>query len=67
MATYYLTKWVEAKDTIRNDVRTTTKFLYETIFTSYGLPIEIISNWGKHFINEVIEFLLDEFMVIHCV
>ena len=33
--------------------------------TRYGLPIEIVSDQGIHFINEVIEFLLEEFMVIH--
>ena len=58
-------KWAEAKATIKNDARTTAKFLYETILTCYGLPIEIISDRGKHNINEVIEFLMGEFMVIH--
>ncbi|MCO5596584.1 hypothetical protein L7F22_050649 [Adiantum nelumboides] len=61
----YLTKWVEAKATTRNDAKTTAQFLYENIFTRYGLPIEIVSDRGTHFIHEVIEQLLDEFMVIH--
>ena len=33
-------------------------------FTRYGLPIEIVSDRGTHFINEVIGFLQEEFMVI---
>ena len=58
-------KWVEAKATPKNDARTTACFLYEYVFTRYGLPIEIVSDRGTHFINEVVEYLLDEFMVIH--
>ncbi|MCO5561815.1 hypothetical protein L7F22_015439 [Adiantum nelumboides] len=61
----YLTKWVEAKATTKNDAKATAQFLYENIFTRYGLPIEIVSDKGTHFITEVIEQLLDEFMVIH--
>ncbi|MCO5560185.1 hypothetical protein L7F22_013793 [Adiantum nelumboides] len=65
VATDYLTKWVEAKATTKNDAKKTAQFLYENIFTRYGLSIEIVSDRGTHFINEVIEQLLDEFMVIH--
>ena len=39
VATHYLTKWVESKATPKNDARTTTCFLYEYVFTRYGLPI----------------------------
>ena len=31
----------------------------------YGLPIEIVSDRGLHFINETIEYLLEEFMVVY--
>ena len=65
VATDYLTKWVKAKATVRNDARTTAKFLYENIFTRFGLPIEIVSDQGVHFINELIAFLLEEFMIFH--
>lgn len=61
----YLTTWVEAKSMIKNDAYNTKKFLYEYIFTRYGLPIEIVSDQGVHFINKVIEYILHEFMVIH--
>ena len=65
VATDYVTKWVEAKATKKNNARTTAKFLYKHVFTRYGLPIEIVSDRGTHFLNEVIEHLLEEFMVIH--
>lgn len=50
---------------MKNNTRTTAKFLFENVFTRYGLPIEIVSDRGKHFLNEVIENLLDVFMVVH--
>ena len=65
VATNYLTKWVEAKVTPKNDECTVAKFLFENIFTRYGLPLEIVSDQGVHFVNEVIEFLLAKFMVTH--
>ena len=65
VATDYVTKWAEAKATMKNDAHTTAKLLYENILTHYGLPIEIVSDRGTHFLNAVIEYVLSEFMVIH--
>ena len=65
VATDYLTKWVEEKATPKNDACTIAKFIFENIFTRYGLSLEIVSNQGVHFVNEVIEYLLAEFMVTH--
>ncbi|MCO5577035.1 hypothetical protein L7F22_030857 [Adiantum nelumboides] len=65
VATDYLTKWTKAKATRKNDAQATAAFLYENIFTRYGFPIEIISDRGTHFLNEVIEYLLSKFIVIH--
>ena len=50
---------------MKNNAWTRAKFLYEQVFTRYGLPIEIVSDQGVYFINEVIEFLLEKFMVVH--
>ena len=54
----YLTKWVEAKATVKNDARTTTKFLYENIFTCCRLPIKIVSDGDTYFLKIVIDYLL---------
>ena len=65
LAIDYLTKWVEAQATRHNDAQTPAKFLYEEIFTRYGLPIKLVNDCGTHFLNDVIDTLLDEFLVIH--
>ena len=44
VATYYLTKWVEAKAVRRADAKSTTKFIYENIITHFGCPMEIVSD-----------------------
>ena len=64
-ATDYVTKWDEVKATQKNDAYTIAKFLFENVFTRYGLSIEIVSDRGKHFLNEVIENLFGKFMIIH--
>lgn len=61
----YCTKWAEARATRKTDARSTAKFLYEQVISSFGCPLVIISDYGSHFVNEVIAVLLSEFLVIH--
>nr|GFA36608.1 reverse transcriptase domain-containing protein [Tanacetum cinerariifolium] len=43
----YLSKWVEAKALLTNDVRVVVKFL-KSLFSRFGTPKAIISNIGDH-------------------
>ena len=44
----YVTKWVEAKATQKNDAYTIAKFLFEFVFTRYSIPIKIVNDRGSH-------------------
>ena len=65
MATDYCTKWVEAKALRDNTALSTAKFLYECIWCRYGCPIELVSDQGSHFINEVVKGLEQHYTVVH--
>ena len=65
LATDYLTKWVEARATVKDDAATTARFLYENILTRFGPPLELVSDRGTHFINETIEQLNDRYLIKH--
>jgi len=61
----YMTKWVEAGVVRKVDARSTTRFIYEQVITRFGCPLEMVTDRGTHFINEVITELLKTFMIIH--
>ena len=54
VATDYFTKWAEAKATRKADARSTAKFLYEQVISHNRCPLELISDRGIHFLNEII-------------
>ena len=65
VATDYCTKWAEAKALRDNKASSVAKFLYDTIITRYGCPIELVSDQGTHFLNKVVKELVDKYMIIH--
>ncbi len=48
-----------------NIIVVTPKFLYDHILTRYGCPLTIIINQGTHFINDVILYLINHFILNH--
>jgi hypothetical protein len=65
VTTDYATKWVEGRAFCTNIVVVNVKFLYEHIFTRFGCPLTIVTDQGTHFINDVIRYLIDNFIFKH--
>ncbi|MCO5574484.1 hypothetical protein L7F22_028269 [Adiantum nelumboides] len=65
VATDYCTKWVEAVALKDNKAASVPKFLYHNIMTRFGCPVELVSDRGTHFLNEVIQDLTKTHMILH--
>jgi hypothetical protein len=65
LATDYATKWVEAKATRKNDAQTSANFLFEDILMRFGHPLELVSDRGTHFLNDVISDLTNKYLIKH--
>ncbi len=65
VATYYATKWVEAKAFKTNIVVVTSRFQYEYILTRFGCTLNIITNQRVCFINGTIKHLMEQFLLKH--
>ncbi len=63
VATDYATKWVEAWAFHINTTIVTAKSLYKHIFMIFGRPLTIVTDQGTHFINDVIIYLIDNFIL----
>jgi hypothetical protein len=65
VATDYTTKWVEAKPLRNNTALVTATFIYDNIITRFGCPLEIVSDQGTHFVNSIIEDLMEKHIIKH--
>ncbi|KAL4311744.1 hypothetical protein GQ457_01G025110 [Hibiscus cannabinus] len=63
LALDYVSKWVEAITSPKNDSKTVLKFLHKNIFTRFGAPRAIISDEGTHFDNKLIAKALQRYGV----
>ena len=61
----YVSKWVEAIATPKNDVEIVIKFLKRNIFSRFGVPRVLISDAGMHFCNTQLQKVLGHYNVRH--
>ncbi|KAK8600940.1 hypothetical protein V6N12_050785 [Hibiscus sabdariffa] len=65
LAVDYVSKWVEAIATPKNDAKIVMKFLHKNIFTRFGVPRALISDEGSHFDNKLTAKALRRYGVRH--
>jgi hypothetical protein len=53
VCTEYVTKWVEAKSLFRATKKSVVEFIYEEIFTRFGVPREIVIDQGTQFTSKL--------------
>ena len=57
VCTDYVTKWVEAKALFRAIEKLVVEFIYEEIFTQFGVPREIVTDQGTQFTSKLMKEL----------
>ena len=57
VCTDYVTKWVEGKDLFRATGKSVVEFIYEDIFTLFGVPREIATDQGTQFTSKLMKEL----------
>ena len=65
VCTDYLTKWVELKAMNHAHDEKFVEFLYEEIFTHYGVPKELVTDQGAQFTSNLISELMKQYNIRH--
>jgi transposase InsO family protein len=66
VCTDYVTKWVEAKSLFRATENSVVEFIYEDIFTCFGVPHEIVTDQGTQFTSKLMKELTEKYGIKHC-
>ena len=65
LAVDYVSKWVEAIASPKNDVITVVRFIQRNLLSRFGAPRTIISDEGSHFANKVFAKLMSRYGIKH--
>ena len=61
----YVTKWVEAKALFKATEKSVVEFIYEEIFTRFGVPREIVTDQGTQFTSKLMKELTTKYGIRH--
>ena len=61
VCTDYVTKWVEAKDLYSVSKQSIVDFLFEEIFTLFGVPREIVTDQGTQFTSNLVKSITEQY------
>jgi hypothetical protein len=62
----YVTMWVEAKSLFRGTEKSIVEFIYEDLFTRFGVPHEIVTDQGTQFTSKLMRELTEKYGIKHC-
>ena len=65
LAMDYVSKWVDAFATQKNDAKIVVQLVHKNIFTRFGTPRCIINDEGSHFHNRIFALLLGKCYARH--
>ncbi|KAL3679659.1 hypothetical protein R1sor_022615 [Riccia sorocarpa] len=65
VATDYATRMVEAEATRKDDAVTMAEFFFRNIISRCGCPLELVSDRGTHFLNNLVTELTNYFQIKH--
>jgi transposase InsO family protein len=61
----YVTKWVEAKPLLHANEQSIVDFLFEDIFTRFGVPREIVTDQGAQFTSKLVQKIIEQYKIKH--
>ena len=65
VCTKYMTKWAEAVALVKANDQAVIDFLYGEIFIRFGVPKEVVTDGGPHFVSHKFEALLQKYHIQH--